>query len=124
MTLASTRTSLIHRLTVQRDDSLAAEPNAWGNPSTPDWQDHLADVPCRAWTAVGNSFHDIGSVKPSSLVVIEDRRAMVPLGTDIVETDRVLTITYRGQEIFDGPMTVWAVLDYPDHLELVLRRVR
>lgn len=123
MTVLSSRVSLIHRLTVQRDLSLDGTDDGWGGPDIPDWSDHLTGVPCRAWTAAGPR-PGAETVEATTVVVVEDRRAHVPVGTDVTERDRITEITSRGVVIFDGPMDIDAVLAYPDHLELVLRRIR
>lgn len=126
MTLTGSRVSLIHRMTTERDATPeASNKDPWGNPLPADWQPFLEDIPCRAWTEVGRGPR-VGDERVSSteLVELQDRRVSVPLGTDILETDRVASITYRGETIMDGPMNILAVLAYPDHLEVALRRAR
>lgn len=122
MTVLSSRVSLTHRMTIQRDQSLTGTDDGWGGPDLPAWADHLVDVPCRAWTATGPRPGG-ETVQAAAVVAVDDRRAHVPLGTDVTETDRVTEVTHRGVVILDGPMDVETVLTYPDHLELVLRKV-
>lgn len=47
-------------------------------------------------------------------------RLLVPLGTDVVATDRVSAVTRRGVTVVDGPVGIRAVLPRRTHLELVL----
>ena len=117
MSLVSSRVSLTHLCTIERDANLGT-PDDWGTPSTPDWQDHLTDQPCRIWAAAGREQMD-----SSTTAVIEELRMIVPLGTDVTEKDRVGDVTYRGSTIFAGPIGIRAVLHREDHLALVLSRV-
>lgn len=115
MSLVGTRLSLTHRCTIERNESVG---DAYGNPGSPSWADHLVDMPCRAWDRAAR-----GAVDATTVAVVEDRRMIVPLGTDVLETDRVGDITYRGAVILKGPMLINALLTYPDRLELVLTRI-
>lgn len=119
MSLVSTRLSLTQRLSTERDQGAGAVDD-WGGSGGPDWQAHLTDVPCRVWTMAARE-----PVDDEKTVVIEDRRATVPLGTDVTEADRVAQVTDRtGAVIFPGPIGVEGVLRFDDHLELLLERVR
>lgn len=115
MSLVSSRVSLIHRCTILRNEGHADE---WGS-LTMSWEDHLANVPCRAWVDAGREPVDVDRT-----AVFIDRRVIVPLGTDVIESDMVASVTFRGDELLDGPMGIEAVLAYSDHLELMLQRVR
>jgi head-tail adaptor len=115
VSLVASRISLNQLCTIQRN---VGEDDAWGNPSV-DWEDHLVDQPCRAWTDAGRE-----AVSATETVVIEDRRLVLALGTDVTEADRISSVIYRGETVFEGPMGIEAVLTYPDRLELVLTRVR
>lgn len=116
MSLAATRLALKHRVTVERDAN--ADAGDWGDPDTPDWQPHLTDLPCRAWSSAGRE-----TVDAKTTVIVEDMRLLCQLGTDITAEDRLGDITSRGTVIFAGPIGVRAVLARPDHLELVLVRL-
>ena len=50
------------------------------------------------------------------------RHLALPLGTDVLLTDRVGDVTYRGAVIFEGPQTIDELITWPDRIELVLRR--
>lgn len=116
MSLASTRLSLIHRCTIERDTATAG---SWGTPDTANWQTHLTDVPCRTWAAAGREAVE----NTTTVTVVEDVRVIVPLGTDVTERDRVASVTYRGGNVQEGPLGIRAVLHRADHLELVLVRI-
>lgn len=112
MSITSTRLALTHRTTIQRSE---AEDDPWGQPGIPDWQDLETDVPCRAWILTGRE-----QVSADRQIVVNDMRCLLPVDTDIVETDRLGDITERGEVIFEGPFGVEAVMRQRDHLEVML----
>lgn len=114
MSLVSSRLSLKHRCTIERNEA----EGAWGDPAAPDWQEASTDVACRFWTTAGRE-----TVDATTTVVIEDMRLIVPLGTDVTEKDRIVDVTSRGQAIAAGPIGIRAVLQHSDRLELVLVRL-
>jgi len=115
MTLASSRVSLIHRCSILRNEGHA---NSWGA-LTASWADHLTDVPCRIWQTAGTMV----VAQTVEILSVEDIRIVLPLGTDIVESDFIGDVTYRGETIFDGPMEIQAIVRYPDRLEIPLKRM-
>lgn len=117
MTPYSVALSLIHSCTIQRDPN-ADTPDAWGTPSSPDWQDHLTDVPCKFWTQSG-----MEQTTSETWVVDEASRLIFPLGTDVTERDRIGDVSYRGTVIVPGPTSIRAVVYRADHLELFLVRI-
>lgn len=118
MSLIGSRVGLRHLCEIERD-ATADSSDSWGDSPTPEWQS-LAIVPCNAWTNAGREL-----TASDRTAVLEDRRASVPLGTDVTERDRVAQVTTKGGAVvFEGPMNVEAVLHMDDHLELVLERVR
>lgn len=115
------RQRMKHRATIQRDATNSTDP--WGGKDAPDWQEHLADLPCHAWvrTGVGMGSEEFRSDK---VAVVENRHMIVPLGTDITERDRVLTVTDRQDaEILDGPMRIESIGKRRDHIALVVERI-
>lgn len=108
---------MTHRCTIERDQAGA---DGWGGTATPDWQEHLADVPCR--TAGPNVGRE--AVTDERTVVVVDQRLLVPLGTDVTERDRLGDVTSRGTVILPGPVGIEAVLRRSTHLELVLTELR
>lgn len=120
MSLVTSRVGLRHLCTIQRDANADDGVDDYGNPYSADWQPHLEAIPCRAWTNAARE-----PIDDETSVVLEDRRLTISLGTDVAETDRVLSVTDKaGNEIFDGPMDIEGVLRFTDHIELVLERIR
>jgi len=118
MSLVSSGVNLTHSTTVQRDAN-ADTVNAAGAQESPDWADHITDLPCRAWTNAGREQFDA-----TTSVVVEDMRCIVDLGTDVTEQDRLNGVTDAyGQSIIDGLVSVRAVITRKDHLELILVRI-
>jgi hypothetical protein len=119
MTLSSCRVGYRHRCTIERDANLASE-DGWGDQDSPDWKAHLEDVPCRATVDASRE-----PVNEENTAVIEDRRVSVALGTDVTTRDRVGAVTDRkGNTIYEGPSGIEGILTYPDHLELILERIK
>lgn len=116
MTLTATRLSLTHRTTVERDTPAAADP--WGGSGTPDWETSAAGIPCRAWMNAGKE-----AVTNDRIAVIRDLRCILPIGTDVTESDRLGDITEHGRVIYEGPHRIEAVLRHPDRLELLLEQI-
>lgn len=115
----SARAQMTMRATVQRDSSKEGDPDSWGHSEEPDWDDHLEDVPCRVWF---NSEREVTDGQKTA--AIEDRRAIMPLGTDVTEGDRIANVTDRlGAELFDGPIRIESVGRRQDHLALMLEAV-
>lgn len=102
MSLVASRLSLTHRVTVERNAG-ADSGDGWGQGT--DWQPHLTDLPCRAWTTTGQE-----TVDGTNVVLIENLRVLLPEDTDVTERDRIATVTFRGQTIVDGPVDIRAVL--------------
>jgi hypothetical protein len=107
-----------HRAVIERD--MAVGEDDWGQSGTPDWRIHLHDLPCAAWFEAGREVID-----GAKTAVIEDRKVIVPLDTDVTEKDRVARITdRRGKEtIFEGPARIESVGRRRDHLALMLEAV-
>lgn len=120
MSLIASGVALRHRLATQRDANAGEETNSRGDIVKPGWDDHLDEVPCRAWTTTVQEPNE-----DDVLIAVEERRVAVKRGTDITEADRVLEVTEKdGTVLFDGPMEVKGVQIYPDHIELQLKRIR
>lgn len=99
----------------------AGETDAGGQPLPPDWETYLTDVPCFAWVNTTREPDNAGRV-----VVIEDRRAILPSGIDVTELDQLGDIITRqdGSIYMPGPMNILGVETHLDHLELLLEAVR
>lgn len=119
MTLSSSRVGYRHRLTIERDANLESE-DGWGDQETPEWKPHLEDVPCRAWTESSRE-----PVNEENTAVLEGRRVSVAVGTDVTARDRIGDVVDRkGNVIYEGPSGIEGILTYPDHLEIVLERIK
>ena len=114
MSVTTSRLALTHRTSIQRD---RAADDSWGHQGDPDWQDLETDVPCRAWANVGRE-----QVSADRTVVVKDMRCLLPLGTDVTESDRLGDVLERGDVIFPGPIGIETILRQRDHLELFLVR--
>jgi head-tail adaptor len=112
MSLASSRVGLTHRCTIERrtftSDGGGGQTETWANVET--------DLPCRAWLE-SSRVESIGD----RVAEVEDRRLIVPVGSDVQPADRV-TVTVRG-EAFMSEMPVSSVGRRTDHLEIVCREV-
>ena len=106
------------RCVIERN-SVSVEVDAYNNPVKPEFKVHLPAVPCRAWLKVGRTVID-----GQKTAVIEDRRVLVPLNTDVTEADRISSITDRlGVLVFTAPMKIEHVGRHKSHLELVVTEI-
>jgi len=97
--------------------SYALDP--WGLPGLPTWNSHIASLACYSWANTGKEIID-----GDKTAVMTDRRMIVPLGTDIVEDDRITDVEDRlGVSIFPHLMRIEAVLRREDHIELTIEDV-
>lgn len=107
------------RADVERDASGAAD--AWGQKPMPSWGTHLSDVSCLVWTQAKRQI--VGGGANEKVVIIEDIRSMVPLGTDVAENDRFTNVKDRnGTTLFSGPFNIDKVQRRRTHLELLLSK--
>jgi len=115
MSLAASRVALTHRTTIERD---TASVDDWGQPGSPAWEGFLFDVPCYVTTQAERE-----PVSVDRTIVVEDLRAIIELDTDVTERDRLGDVVCRGDTLYEGPLGIEAVLRYPTHKELMLRRI-
>lgn len=105
------------RAHVQRNQAAGEDP--YGNPNPPDWQTLHASLPCRTWFEGERQVTD-----SNKTAAVEDRKVIVPLGTDIEPGDRILTVKDRlGAVVFTGPAKIEAAGNRKDHIELSLEEV-
>lgn len=108
---------MTQRTMVQRDVSVITDD--WNNEGEPDWATHLPDLPCRSWYSAGKE-----SIDGRKEAVLEDRRVVVPLGSDVTPSDRLEGITdRRGRTLVAGPLAVQTVGRRDDHLVLTVEKV-
>lgn len=115
MSTLLSRTRLKYRCSIERNNATTDE---WGQSGTPDWSELDDDLPCYAWVDGGRE-----AVTTERTAVVRDMRLLLPLGTDVTESDRIGDISERGSVIFDGPFGIEVVLRHRDHLELMLTKV-
>ena len=105
---------MIHRAVVQRDTATGT--GDWNTDNAPTWAAHLPAAKCFAWSVAGREVID-----RDKTVVVEDIKALFPLGTDITEKDRITNITDRKSVVlFGGPMGVDKIQRHTSHLEASL----
>lgn len=110
----SARQRMRQRATVERQ--MQVKRDDFGGRGTPDWREHLTELPCRIWQTSGREVTD-----GQKIVAVDDRRMIVPLDTDVTTRDRIATVTDRqGTELYAGPMRIESVARREDHLELML----
>jgi hypothetical protein len=110
--------ALTMRAVVERSSAQPVDP--YGQTGPPVYS-VIGTVPCRAWSKSRRELRD------GHQVVIEDLRAIVSAGSDVVEQDRLTINDRRGAVIFGGPVAVETVTprgprSQTGHLELMLRR--
>ena len=92
--------------------------DAWGNPVAPVFT-AVATLPCFVWSRARREVVD-----GKKTAIIEDLRAMFPLGADIAERDEIARVTDRiGTEILAGRFRIEAIQRKHRHLEAALERV-
>lgn len=116
MSLMSIRLALIHRCTIQRNTN--STPGDWGGDGPATFEDNLTDLRCRLGTTGGRE-----RVEDATFVAVEDMRLIVEVGTDVTTEDIISEVTFRGETIMEGPVSIRAVLPHQDHLELLLEKV-
>ena len=94
------------------------------------WNNVATNVPCRGYplrvmaAGVRGAIGGVEVVAGERPGIRDVTAVLVPVGTDVQEGDRLLSITDRlGATIFTGPMMVSSVGEYPDHLRLTVRRI-
>ncbi len=113
----SARASMTMRAVVTRDT--ASGEDAYGHPVKPSFTAHLSALPCWVWSKQRRE-----AVDGSKTAIIEDLRAMFPLGADVQAGDKITSITdRRGTEIMAGDFKIEPPQYKHDHLEAALERV-
>lgn len=109
MTAAGARMTM--RCAIQRDSTA-------GYTNEPTWGSS-GFVQCFVWASAGRE-----AVSGERTAVVEDLRALVPLGSDIKVADRISGVTDRlGATIEARPLGIETILKRADHLELILQVV-
>jgi head-tail adaptor len=117
--MSGARGRMRHRATVER---ATATPDGGGG-ETLGWNTHIASLPCWTWFDARRE-GALEETQGDKVTVLEDRRMIVPLGTDITEKDRIAVVKdRRGATLFAGPMRIESVGRRDDHMELYLSEV-
>jgi hypothetical protein len=115
------RSTMIMRATTQRNSAAGITDN-YGNSAAPAWADYLTALPCRVWHPKGGG-EDLKREDKNALI-IDSVKMICPLGTDIVETDRISTVKDRqGNQLFGAFIISSKIRRRADHLEMVLTEV-
>ncbi len=105
------------RAEIERDGATGT--TDWNSLPTPSWASHLIGVKCFVWSKSRRE-----KVDDDKTAVIEDLRCIMPLGTDVTERDRIVSIEDRsGTTLLSGPLVIEGVQRVHTHLELTLQRV-
>jgi hypothetical protein len=102
-----------HLATILRNTGAS---NSWGQKDA-GWTAVHTNVMCRAWP-VSNQV----VIAPGEIADVEAFHLAFPLGTDVLQTDRIGDVTYRGTVILNGYMYIDDLTIWDDRLEVVLRR--
>ena len=114
---------LTEQAVIERDVSV---PDAYG--ATVDgsnWQ-YLSTVPCRLWWDRSSGVRSANRtyVTPARTVPMDEGALLMPLGTDVLEVDRISVVNvYDAQTrnwvpYVEGNFTITAVLVQEDHMEI------
>lgn len=116
------RGKMTMRAVIERDVSEGTDD--WGNPTEPDWEADEDATPCLMYVRAGAGQVGRVVIDTEKTAVLEDRRAIVPLDTDVSTADRIARVEDRaGTVLFAGPMGIDAVHRRRDHLELAVERI-
>ena len=106
------RQRMTMRVFLQRN---SAATNAYGEPSPPVWG-ALSTAAGYVWVDREDTRHD-----PGHSVATAFYRGIVPLATDVTESDRVEKVEDRAATQLFGLMAIDAVIRRRDHMELRMR---
>lgn len=100
------------------EQNTAAGTDAFGHPVIPVWAAKATESGI-VWTKARREILD-----GDKTALVEDIRALVPLGANVVETDRIANVKDRlGVVLFAGPLAIDTIQRRREHLELALRRI-
>lgn len=110
---------MVHRCRVERNT--ATTPDSYGDEPTPVWVTQVASQPCYWYEqASGQGGEQRGVLN----FTIYTHRLLLPLGVDVLETDRINGITDRlGVSLTTKTFNIKSIVRRPDHLLLVMEAV-
>ena len=113
----SARGRMTMRAVVERNT--ASGTDAHGHPVKPAFTAHLSSQPCWVWSKQRREIVD-----GSKIAIVEDLRALFPLGADVVAGDEIASIdNRRGAELLAGRFQIETVQRKHNHIEAALERV-
>lgn len=109
---------LTHLARIERDTATGED--SWGNPLPPVFTVLHNALACFVWSRASRELVD-----GSKTAMIEDLRAMFPLGADVAEGDELVEVTDRaGQVIIAGRLKIEGPVQFKhNHLEAALQRI-
>ena len=111
-----TRNHMTHRATIERG-TVVTDGLGLDGPRT--WTTHIASLACRWYAKDETEILDGRKV-----LILGGHRILVPLGADVVETDRVTFIKDRkGTTLVSNAMQIRGVIRRPDHKEIRLTEI-
>lgn len=111
------RSRMILRALVERFASPGDDD--FGNPLPGSWSTHISALPI--WVH-GSTERE--AVTEETTAVVTDLKALIPLGSDVTESDRLNQVKDRqGNVVYAGILGIETVLFARTHLELTLSRV-
>lgn len=114
------RIMMRYRCTIQRDTTKVVDP--LGHPGTPEYTTVFTDLPCYIWSEEERRNPMILWNSQVS-AAFERTKGIVPLGTELVEDDIMVSNTDRqGNDYFTGRYIIRGINPRVDHLELYLER--
>lgn len=115
-------TAFHHTVTVSRNEETDVDDG--GQPMPPDWQTHLADQPCLAYVRPGRAEPGVEIVDALKAAVMNERRVLLALDTDVTVADRLGDVTDAdGAVVFAGPMNITTVIRRVSYLELAVEAI-
>lgn len=98
----------------------ASGTDAWGNPAAPVFTVLHNALPCFVWSKTSRDLID-----GTKTAMIEDLRAMFPLGADLAEGDEIAEVTLRdGTIIIVGRLKIEGPVQFKhNHIEAALQRI-
>lgn len=112
------RARMTMRAAIERDTAAGTDP--WGNPVAPVFASIGAPVPCFVWSTAARQ-----AIGGGKVALVEDLRAMFPLGADVRAGDEIARVTdRRGVTLIAGRLRIDAEPQRKHrHVEAALERV-
>lgn len=114
----SARRSMTMRAAIERDTATGTD--AYGHPVKPVFTAHISSLACWVWSKQRRE-----AVDGAKTAIIEDLRALFPLGADVLTGDKITSVTDRsGAQIMAGNFMIEPPQYKHNHIEAALERVK